>query len=262
MQAWGENHLADAVAWALDHQDDPRADLRAALTGAMRDPSEAIQLGQELLAQNSPYYRVYGDALINTLDATGQFPAALQFAAAAPADYQEDWLSAGFRSWAQQQPAQALQALNEVADPDLRDSLFRAVVQGWSGAQPATLADYALMLPDDQRDYALNQSMYRWSQQDAAGLATWLVNLPPSENYDTGAFFLLTENNAVNLGPATAMSWAQSIGDPAMQRHSFDQVLQQWNQADPSAAHNYVEQADWLQPGDRLAILQSLDATW
>jgi len=262
LRAWGEHSLADAAAWALNNEDDPRADLRAALAGAMRDPTGAVQLGQELLAQNSPYYHVYGDALINALGAAGQFSAALQFAAAAPADYQEDWLAAAFRNWAQQQPAQALQSLDAVADPTLRDSLFRAVVQGWSAAQPSALAAYALALPEDQRDYALDQGLYQWSHQDPLGLATWLVNVPPGQNYDAGAFFLLTENNAVNLGPATAMSWVQSIGDPALQRHSFDHVLQQWNQADPAAARNYVDQAGWLQPDDRSAILQNLDASW
>jgi hypothetical protein len=257
LQAWGERDLPAATAWALNNETDPRADLRAALTGAMRDPSTAIQLGQQLLADNSPYSGTYGDALIDALGAAGQFQAALQFAAAAPADRQEDWLSAGFRNWAQQQPAQALQALDAITDPDLRDSVFRAIAQGWSGAEPSTLAAYALALPDDQRDYALNQSMFKWSQQDPVGLATWLVNVSPGPNYDSGAFFLLTENNAVTLGPATAMSWVQSIGDPSLQHSSFDRVLRQWTQADPSAARNYVENASWLQSEDRANALQN-----
>ncbi|MGA2053536.1 MAG: hypothetical protein ABSH19_09510, partial [Opitutales bacterium] len=131
MQAWGERNIGAAVAWALDHETDPRADLRAALAGSMREPVVAIQLGQELLAENSPYAGTFGDALIDALGAAGQFQAAIQFAADAPAGNQEDWLSAGFRNWASQQPDQAVQSLETVTDPDLRDSLLRAVVQGW-----------------------------------------------------------------------------------------------------------------------------------
>jgi hypothetical protein len=262
LQAWGEVNLADATAWAVNQEDDPRADLRGALAGAMRQPALAIQLGREILAQNSPYAGLYGAALIDALGAAGQFQAALQFAAAAPADYQEDWLSAGFRNWAAQQPAQALQALDTVTDPDLRDSLFRAIVQGSSNTQPAALAAYALTLPPDQQAYALNQSLYHWSQQDPVNLANWLVNLPPGENFDTGAFFLLNENNSANFAPATAMTWVQSIGDPALQRGSFNHILEQWSQTDPAAARNYVEQARWLQPDDQADILQKLGTPW
>jgi len=259
-QAWGEKDPASAVAWALGQKEDTlAADLKAVLAGAVRQPVVAVEIGRNLLAQNSVYAGTYGAALVVALDADEQFLTAVQFANKAPADFREDWTAAAARAWAQREPREALAALDAIVDEPLRDPIFRAVVQGWPAAQPADLANYALSLPTgEQRAYALDQVMFKWSRQDPAGLANWLANIPRGVNYDAGAFFIVTEAKPTNLSPATAMSWAESIGDHDMRLSSFEQVLAQWGQADPMAARNYVQQAHGLDVAERAQLLQSI----
>jgi hypothetical protein len=262
-EAWGEIDPASTTAWALQQNPDTlRADLQAALTGATRQsPVAALQIGRDLLAQNSPFAGTYGTALIAALGTNNQFPAAVQFAATASLDYREDWLASSFRQWAQAQPANAFAALDSVTDDSLRDTVIRAAVQGASTGQPAILADYAVALPEgDARSYALDQTMFRWSRQDPAALATWLARVPPGPSYDNGAFFILTENNPAALGPANALNWAQSIGDSGLRQTSFWRVFDQWSQADPAAVRSYVQSAPGLTSSDRTYLLQNLPA--
>jgi len=167
-QAWGEKEPAGAVAWALAQNEDSLAvDLKAVLAGAVRQPTVAEEIGRNLLEQNSSYAAMYGTALVAALDTDKQFLAAVQFAKEAPADYREDWMAAAAQAWAKSQPREALTALDALVDEPLRDPVFRAVVQGWPAAQPVDLANYALSLPaGEQRAYALDQVMFKWSQQN------------------------------------------------------------------------------------------------
>jgi len=259
-QAWGEKNPADAVTWALTQKEDNlSADLKAVVKGAIRQPEAALAIGRELLAQSSVYAGTYGTDLVEALDADGQFLAAVQFAREASADFREDWATAAAQAWAKSQPREALTALDALVDEPLRDPVFRAVVQGWPAAQPADLAAYALSLPaGEQRAYALDQVMFKWSRADPAGLASWLANVPPGPNYDTGAFFIVTESKPANLGPESALNWVQSIGDPGLRLNSFEHVLGQWGQTDPGAARNYVQQVGGLDTEERAQLLQSI----
>ncbi len=259
-RAWGERHPADAVNWALtQNEDNPSEVLKAVVIGAIRQPAAAVEIGRDLLAQKSPYAGTYGTDLVEALDADGQFMAAVQFAWEAPTDFREDWATAAAQAWAKSQPREALTALAALVDEPLRDPVFRAVVQGWPAGQPADLAAYALSLPaGEQRAYALDQVMFKWSRADPAGLAAWLTNVPSGPNYDTGAFFIVTEAKPALLGPETALTWVESIGDEGLRLNSFKYVLGQWGQTDPGAARNYVQQAGGLEAAERAKLLQSI----
>ncbi len=260
-QAWGEKDPTEAVSWALaQNEESVPADLKAVLAGAIRQPV-AVEIGRNLLAQNSAYAGMYGTALVAALDTDEQFLTAARFAQEAPADYREDWAAAAAQAWAKSQPREALTALDTLVDEPLRDPVFRAVVQGWPATQPADLATYALSLPPgEQRAYALDQVMYKWARQDPAGLAAWLANVPSGPNYDTSTFFMVTEATPARLDPSVALNWVESIGDHGIRLNSFAQVLGQWGQTDPVAARNYVQQARGLETNERAQLLQSIQA--
>jgi hypothetical protein len=241
-RAWGEVDPVAAVAWARRQLANRSTLLAAVAAGAVRQPDLAVAVGRQLLAQDAIAGQAFGTGLVDALGADGQFSTALAFAATAPANFQEDWTAAAVRHWAQNQPADAVAALDNLADPDLRAAAFRAVVQGWSSAQPSSLAAFALSLPPgDERSYALDQSLYHWVRQDPVQLANWLYQVPFGPDYDDGVQFLLNETDQTNLPPALAVQWAGTISDQNLRQNYFQREFDRWVQTDPSAAHHYLQ---------------------
>jgi hypothetical protein len=260
-QAWAEQDPRAAAAWAMRQTGNQReAILQAVAKGAALQPALAEAVGSQLLAQDlNGAGRIFGAALMDAFSAGGRFDLPAEFAAQAPADFQEDWTATAFRDWARSQPADAVKALDYLNDDDLRDAAFRAAVQGWAVRQPDDLAAFALTLPPGgERTYALDQGILQWSQVDLAGLSGWLNSIPDGPERDESVTFLITGAGLISEQPDVAMQWVASLGDATAQRQWFWRVFSEWSQNDPAAARQYVENARWLGDQDRAAALQSV----
>jgi hypothetical protein len=170
-----------------------------------------------------------------------------------------DWTTATFHRWGESRPEDAVRALENFADENLRATAFHAVVEGWSAGNPAGLAAYAMALPQgENRDYALGQAMDNWSLQDPAGLATWVNTLPHGKEADAGAALIIAKTDGANRTPELAMQWVENIDDPSLKLDSLAHVVEQWNQTDPDATQEYVTTATWLSDPQREEILKTL----
>ena len=260
VRAWGEKDPAGAVDWALVQDDDERrVDMEAALAGAVRQPQLALAIVRRLLADDPEDSAGCGPALVVALSNAGQFQTALKFLNVGPPDSHADWATATFHRWGESRPEDAVRALQNIADENLRAIAFQAVADGWSAGNPAGLAAYALTLPrGENRDYALGRAMDNWSMQDPAGLATWVNTLPPGKEADAGAALMIAKTDGANRTPELAMQWVENIDDPALKLDSLAHVLTQWNRTDPAATRQYVATATWLSDPQREEILKTL----
>ena len=260
VRAWGENDPAGAVDWALIQDDDERrVDMEAVLAGAVRQPQLTLAIVRRLLADDPEDSAGCGPALVVALSNAGQFQTALEFLNDGPPDSRADWTAATFHRWGESRPEDAVRALENITDDNLRATAFHAVVEGWSAGNPAGLAAHAMAMPQgENRSYALGQAMDSWSLQDPAGLAVWVNTLPPGEEADVGAALMIAKTDGANRTPELAMQWVENIDDPTLKLDSLAHVLKQWNQTDPAATQQYVATATWLSDPQREEILRTL----
>lgn len=203
----------------------------------------------------------YGRAaeLLNQTCRDKNFQTALNLVNAVPRDLRADWLQIIFNRWAQSQPSDAMQALNEIGDPDERAGAFHAAVAGWNSSNPAGLANYAInQSASDDRDYALTSALENWSLQDPAALATWLNTLPRGAEFDYGASLMIAKTDGANRSPELAMKWVENIADPELKQTSFTRVIAEWLRTDSAAAKQYVASATWIDDSSRSKILSAL----
>jgi hypothetical protein len=260
LRAWGESDPDAAVDWVLTQDmDERRADMEAALAGAVKQPQLALAIVRQLLVYDPQDAAACGPAFIVALSNAGQFQTALEFLNSAPADSRTDWTAATFQRWGQNQPQDAVKALDSITDEALHSAAFRAVVDGWSAGDPAALAAYANSLPaGESRDYAVNQAFDNWSMQDPAGMAAWLSAQPPGTEFDKGVALMISKTDSANVSPEDAMGWVEGISDPTLKLNSFMRVLGEWNQNNPAAAQQYAANASWLDGQRRQEILKNL----
>ncbi len=164
-----------------------------------------------------------------------------------------------FANWAEHAPQDAMNAVDAVANPLLREDAFRVAVSGWNNSDPAGLANYALNLPaSEDRSFALMQAIGNWSMQDPAAMGAWLNNLPPGDEYDYGVALMLAHSDGANRSPQLAMQWVENISNPIYKQGSFQRILAEWLQTDSAAARQYVATAAWLDDSARAKILGGL----
>lgn len=260
LRAWGEKDPNTSVNWALNQDESWRFKrMEAVLAGVVNQPSVALEIGRRLLTDDPTSGSAYGTALIGALSAAGQFQAAVQFANEGPLDSRANWLNVTFTRWAQNQPEDAVKALDLIQDEPSRMQAFQSLANGWAANDPAALAGYAASLPDGaNRNFALEKVVNNWSLQDPAGFAAWLNTSPPGVDFDRAIATLIQRTDGANRSSEIAMKWVENIGDPNLQHDSLLGVLKEWMQTNPAAAQQYVATAAWLDEARRQEILNSL----
>jgi hypothetical protein len=262
LQGWGEADPCSAVNWVLMNGADERdAEMRAALTGAASQPATAMQIVRQLLVDDPDNGGAYAAMLAGSLSAEGKFQDAVGFINGAASRDMENSVNAVFNRWAQSQPQAAMNGVDAITDPELRAAAFRQVTATWNANDPAGLAAYGATLPaGGDRDFALNAAVQNWSVQDPTGLANWLNTLPAGGEFDAGVAAMIFHTDSANRPPDLAMQWVENISDPALRQSSLVEVVGEWNQADPVAARQYVENAPWLDEPQRVRVLKFLGA--
>jgi hypothetical protein len=261
LRAWGETDPNAAVDWALAQGEEWRFKrMEAALTGAIRQPDEALAIGRKLLAADPVSGSAYGTALVGALNRGSQFQTAFQLAADVPPSERQPWLEMTFSRWAAEQPQEAMNALSSVSDPESRTNAFRGAIRGWAASDPGTLAAHVdSMSAGADRDYAAGQALMRWAEKDPAAMGEWLNSLPATRIREVGAAWMITRSDGANRSPEVAMLWVQEIRDPSLRHDVLVHVVNEWAQTDANTAWRYVSSANWLSDQENrqaMAVLQ------
>lgn len=263
LRAWGEKNPQAAADWALAQDKEWRFKrMEAALTGAVAHPTVALEIGRKLLADDPNAGAAYATALVGALSRAGQFQAALQLASepGVAEDVRHQWMDLTLRCWAEQQPQEALTALNSIQPEELRHALFQPLAIGWANHNPAELAKYASLLPaSEARSFAFTQAMEQWLMRDPVSMAAWLNTLPVSAETDAAVALLMMRTDAVNRPIEVALSWVEQIHDLKLRNASLQHVLQEWAQTEPVAMREYLENVSWLTPAERQNVLLNIE---
>lgn len=252
LRGWARVAPATAAAWAL-HLVEPNAREQALSTvfasAAAANPDEALQVGQQIVAQNPVEAGGYGSSLIEALCASGHFDRAIQFAMVGDEANRASWLGAAYSKWAEFQPEQAAAAATALADPAARSEALHGIVGGWSETDPQSLVHFVTQLPaGTDRDGLLSQSLRKWAQADPVAASAWMNNREPGPDLDQGVAAVAV---MPYLKPDVAVGWAESVVDPKLRSETLTNVLRNWLPDNLSAAESYFATTTNLLPEDR-----------
>jgi hypothetical protein len=95
---------------------------------------------------------------------------------------------------------------------------------------------------DNIRRHAVERVAGRWLRSDSLTASEWIADMPAGEARDAAAGELI--RNISGSDPASALSWANSIGDDGHQTHLMGEVIERWHQTDPNAARSALQATD------------------
>jgi|GEM_PF-1775513 hypothetical protein len=261
---WGATDPSRAANWILAQPEgslDSNAAISAVLRGAVQtNPETAVQLTQHLNQANPSQAREYGDALIYALGQNGGFQRAADFAATGSGEQRAEWLAAAFGNWSNYQPEDAAAFAMGLGDADTRAAAIDAVIPNWAQINPKNLADFAMnnLSDGDQKNRALANALVYWAGNDVVATAQWIGQYKPAPEFDQGEAAIATQQDVMKQ-PDVALTWAQDISDANLRSRTIVAILQTWALSDRSAAMNYIQNTQDLQPDDRSSLLATLN---
>src|SRR5438477_3568996 len=162
-----------------------------------------------------------------------------------------------FQAWAELDGLSALEGAFRIKDLDLRKTAADAVVHAVSPGVAPQLASYLVAHPDkDLLNYCQNRYLdalvERWSGSNPAAAAKFFDSLPnPNAEFAASA----GKNIAFGWGsldPISALAWIEKSGRGEQSELLFYHVIGGWARTDPLAATAYVAQRP-NRPGAREA---------
>jgi hypothetical protein len=93
----------------------------------------------------------------------------------------------------------------------------------------------------DARNRAMRDSLREWSRKDLDAAGEFLAGLEAGAMRDSAASQYARD--VVKENPATAMEWAQSIGDEGIRMESVVGTARHWLQRDEDAAREWLANA-------------------
>ena len=260
LRDWAKEEPDAALAWARSRSDDLRvAAIIVVLEAAAKDPAMVVAYAQDLMRDDPAHAADFGTATVGALVRAGDFGVALDFARRGPAAERGSWLKTIFASWAERDPSFARDIATALGTQDVGGETFTAVIDNWAAVAPAQAAAYAMELPTGAaRDSACKTSFSHWALQDPASLAQAVPTMTNASDRDAAAAAFVCATDAANRPTATALVWAEAIGDAALRERALVHVVQEWAQQDATAAKRYIETAARLTEQDRAALLGAL----
>ncbi|HEU5080587.1 MAG TPA: hypothetical protein VFT72_15350 [Opitutaceae bacterium] len=261
LRGWAKTEPQNANAYALSLRGDERiAAVAAVIAGSAGQPAQASNVAATACDRDPDRAFDYMSALIAELGEQGNFAAAARFVASRPDTPQRiEETGNAFSFWAEHRPTEAAAALENISDPALRDAAFRGLVVGWSHADPAALAEFALQLPSgESRSLAIANAVPRWVEHDPVTAATWLAQREPSADFDMGVAAVATVPSMVSDRPELALTLAQTITDSALRTNTVQKVIREWAGSDLAGATRFLAASTHLPAAERDQLLAEL----
>ncbi len=261
IEGWARQDASAAMAAALGFESGEReAAIKAALTGAARDPSAALSAMGLLRADERVSDQVLLRAqlaMVGALSGEGHFQAAVDFAREeADTRNRDALLKSGFAQWSRYEPESAVLAAMELEDRSAREEVYSVVTSAWSGVDPAGLAGFAAQLPEGkERSLAMTRALQQWVAFAPTEAADWLDGRGPAKELDVGVLALATHPYLAERSPEVAVSWAESLWDSNLRADTLAIVVKQWAATDRQSAIDYVRSTPELGLPERQELL-------
>ena len=147
--------------------------------------------------------------------------------------------------WATANPAEAAEWVLELPESQhIQREAAERVAERWAHSNPQAAAEWAMELPesDNIRRQAIERVAGRWLRSDSLTASEWIAEMPVGEARDAAAGELV--RNISGSDPASALSWANSIGNDGYQTHLMGEVIERWHETDPNAARSALQATD------------------
>jgi hypothetical protein len=116
---------------------------------------------------------------ITTLQGSGKFAAAAEFAAASAPALRRDLLNAAYYEWARREPELAVQMALRLGDAGEREYAVESALSGWARTDPAALAEAAMAFPEGgEKTAALTKAFRAWLVIDPTKAGEWIAAHP------------------------------------------------------------------------------------
>jgi hypothetical protein len=268
LTTWGGKDPKAALDWlktnpgatlALNNQE-----YNSIITGyAATDPSDALAMvtamgetsGTDLAAKQGAMQALIAGMAQNVVD--GNFSDLTTMIDGLPANMQNSAYNQLLASWVADSPTTAAQWISSLA-PQYQGRYGQTLIASWAETDPADAAAWAAQQDADSAANGqapaggrrgggggslLAQTITDWvSAGDAADAGNYINGLPASADKDTAVSSFVS--SVMTESPSSAMGWAQTITDPAIQQQSMDRVAATWNQQDPDAFQQYLTTLD------------------
>ena len=106
------------------------------------------------------------------------------------------------------------------------------------------------------RDEAVGAVSRHWARYDPVAMSEWLVTQPKGEGWDAAVDHLVSN---LDDDPASAFSWALSVGDSKAQETMLEEVVSNWAWRDTEVARAAIEAEEGLSPRLQRRLLRRVD---
>lgn len=117
-------------------------------------------------------------------------------------------------------PEEALLLAADTTDPERRRDMELLITSEWGRTDPAAAAAWCLAQPDNSS--LLSTVITAWSAADLQAASAWLNTQPAGPARDAAALSLIEP--LMELEPASALAWAQSLTNPEFRRATEERI--------------------------------------
>ena len=260
LKGWGEADPFAAVEWAKTQTVMDQSQIIAALLqGAVRNPSEAIDVTTQLMKDNVGRASEFGCDLISALNEGGEFELAANFAVNGPPNFREDLILPAYSRWAEFQPGAAVASAMNITDSAVRDSALNAITVGWSPTDPQGLLEFARSnLPMEQQNSVVTSALDFLASSDPVAAAKWINEHNPGSPAD-GGIAEIALSSQLSQTPEVAADWAVNISNSQLRMDTLATLVRKWMVVNPSNAKQFIQSSPILAPEDRSQLLAEVD---
>jgi hypothetical protein len=136
----------------------------------------------------------------------------------------------------------ARQAGEAIPEGDLKNGYLRTLAEKLAGKDAAGTAKWAMSWPaGETKNRALGQIMEEWAKSDATAAGTFLAAQPVSAETDSAREHYAS--HVLRKDPPGALSWANTITDPARREKTVTNLAMDWARRDPEPARQWIAQS-------------------
>jgi hypothetical protein len=134
--------------------------------------------------------------------------------------------------------AKATTWIGNLPDGELRNQAYGIMATQLAFNDPKTASAWALDLPPNARNGAVESSVSIWARTDPTAAGRWIEGLTGSTRDSAVSSYSYT---VVENDPATAMAWAVTISDETKRDRVTQRAMREWLERDPSAAQTWIQ---------------------
>lgn len=245
LETWGRNDPSAAIAWATSALANEPARTRDSLLTAIyegyaeTDPAAAFQQALLIDGDDRLKNRVLGEVIETQIRNGGLNAAKLTVDQLSDTQLQNSLRRELVDEWAAFDPEAAAAYVGSLGE-DAGTNVKNALVSEWAESDPAAAAAWLSSLdPEDPAVAQGSASIIReWTRYDLAASAEWLNSLPASPELDRAVVSYTFR--AAEEDPATAMTWAESIGNDRRRNWMMERVSATWKEQSPDTFQKYL----------------------